>query len=509
MDDVVVGEKLVIIGLDGATWNVINPLIQKGQLPNLARLIADGTSGTLRSLEPMISTMLWTTISSGKLPDKHGVRDFALSAKAVRCKRLWDIFAQQGLTVGVYGHLITWPPEPIKGFIVPGTFALGPDTHPPDLSFLRKLAMDEASGKKRRYLEYLGHGWKGLRNGVRLPTLWQLMVHMATEVGGGLDYLRSFYRKRLLKLRLDCDVFCHLVRRFQPQFAYFYTHLLDSCQHLFWKYMEPQAFQSVDGKEVARYGQIIPEAYREADRTVGRILTTMGDDATVMVISDHGGQAAHGAREGSSWTIRTENLLRKLGLWEQVRAVNIGSALYLSPKGKEPGAREQMTERFQRIVAEERNLHVFKVTPMEYSYVRIQVHESNLERLKRSFIKVGQERCPFEEIVDVASNRQSGTHHPDGICILRGKSIKRGVQLDEASIVDIAPTALMLMGLAVARDMDGRALQEAATKDFLQTHSLKYRPTYEDEDKLFEEEEEDVSMPEELVKKLKTLGYLG
>jgi predicted AlkP superfamily phosphohydrolase/phosphomutase len=509
MPGIEANDKLLIIGLDGASWDVIDPLLQGGQLPNLARLIRQGASGALRSLEPMISTMLWTSISSGKLPDKHGVRDFAISSKAVQCKRLWDILGEQGLSIGVYGHLITWPPDSVKGFMVPGTFALGPETHPPELAFLRKLAMDEASGSKRQRRLYIGYGWQALRNGVHPNTLWHLGSHLAKESLRQVDPLMAFYRKRVLKLHLDCDVFCHLCHRFEPQFTFFYTHLLDSTQHLFWKFMEPATFPDVNQGEVDRYGQVISEAYREADRAVGQILSAVGHDATVMIISDHGAQAALGSVEGSAWSIKTETLLRMLGLWGQVRAVNIGFALYLCPKREEPQIRAQITRLFEEVVAQGSGIRVFQVTPMEYSYVKIQVLEDEIQRLKGSTVKVGNMVCPFDEIVEISSGRVSGTHHHEGICILWGKQVKAGAELRGASILDVTPTALMLMGLPVARDMDGRALEEAVNDRFLQAYPVGYRETYEDRVKPAQEGSAEVAMPEELVKKLKTLGYLG
>jgi predicted AlkP superfamily phosphohydrolase/phosphomutase len=501
--------KLLIIGLDGATWRVIEPLIERGKLPNLARLIRDGTSGNLRSLEPMISTMLWTSISSGKLPDEHGVRDFAISSRAVRCKRLWDIFGEQGLSVGIYGHLITWPPEPVEGFMVPGTFALGPETHPPELAFLRRLAMDETSGSRRKHLQYLGHGWRALRNGVRPSTLWRLGLHLVKEMLGQVDPLANFYIKRALKLHVDRDVFCHLCGRFKPQFTFFYTHLLDSTQHLFWKFREPDAYPGIAEKEVARYGHLIEDAYQKADEAVGRMLSVMGRKTTVMVISDHGAQAAQDAAEGSAWNIKTEKLLRMMGLWEQVRAVNIGFALYLCPRREGAEERDRIRELFQGVVAQENGTAVFEVTPMEYWYLKIQVQEDDIDRLKGSMVSIGNASYPFEDIVEISAGRISGTHHPDGICILWGESIRSGVKLHRASLLDVAPTALMLMGLPVAKDMAGQPLLEAVREDFLKAHPISFQETYEDQPRRGEGDGQDVPMPEELAEKLRALGYLG
>jgi len=502
-------QKLIIVGLDGATWSVIDPLIQKGKLPHMARLIREGARGVLRSLDPMISTMLWTCISSGKLPDDHGVRDFAVSSRAVRCKRLWDIFEDAGYTSGVYGHLITWPPDPVNGFMVPGAFALGPETHPPDLAFLRRLAMEEVSGKRRRLRDILGYAWKGWRHGVRPKTLWGLGTHLALSTLGRIEPQMDFYRKRLLKLWVDTDVFCHLMKAYRPQFSFFYTHLLDSTQHLFWKYHQPEPFGDLPREDLGRYSGIVAQAYEQSDRALGRMLAAAGPNTTVMIISDHGAQAAENAREGAAWTIRTENLLKMLDLWGRVSAVNIGFHLYLSPRIERPGAKEKLIEIFRGIVEEDGSQPVFEVIPMEHSYLKVMVPEDRLEQLKGTTVRVGEERCRFEDLVEISTGRLSGAHHPEGICILWGRPIKRGARLSSANLLDVTPTALMLMGLPVADDMSGRPLMEAVSEKFQASHPLRRCPTYEDRRRTEGDADEHEPMPEELVKQLKALGYLG
>ena len=502
-------QKLIIVGLDGATWSVIDPLIQKGKLPHMARLIREGARGVLRSLDPMISTMLWTCISSGKLPDDHGVRDFAVSSRAVRCKRLWNIFEEAGYTSGVYGHLITWPPDPINGFMVPGAFALGPETHPPELAFLRRLAMEEVSGKHRRLRDTLGYAWKGWRHGVRPRTLWGLGTHLALTALGRIEPQMDFYRKRLLKLWMDTDVFCRLLETYRPQFSFFYTHLLDSTQHLFWKYHQPESFGEIPRKDLDRYGGVVTQAYEQSDRALGQMLAAAGPDTSVMVISDHGAQAAENAREGAAWTIRTENLLKMLGLWGQVSAVNIGFHLYLSPRIEQPEVRERLIDIFGGIVEENSGRPVFEVIPMEHSYIKVMVPEERLEQFRGKTIRVGEQRCRFEDLVEVSTGRLSGAHHPEAICILRGSPIRKGAHLSSASLLDVTPTALMLMGFPMADDMSGRPLTEAVTEEFQAAHPVRHRPTYEDGGQADWDTEAGKPMPEELVKQLKALGYLG
>lgn len=498
--------RLLIIGLDGASWEIIDPLIQQGQLPHIARLVREGARGKLRSLEPMISTMLWTTISSGKLPDKHGVRDFSVSSHSVLCKRIWDIVAQQHCPVGVYGHMITWPPDPLEGFMIPGTFAMGPETHPPELSFLRKLVMSESSEEKKRYGHYLQYGWKALRHGVGTQTLSLLAAQLLHDVIAKKDPLADFYRKRELKLRLDREVFSRLCRRYKPQLAYFYTHLVDSSQHLFWKYFEPDAFD-VNESEIARYGSYIPAAYREVDRSIGHLLSRATGFDAVMVVSDHGGQALPQRKEGFALTIKTENLLRALDLWEKIRAVNIGFELYLCPLRDEPDFGSRIQELLGDVVIEGTKTRVFQITKADYSYTKIHIKHEDVPKLRNALIRVKGTTIPFEQLVEISLGDISGCHHPDGICILWGKSIQSGIDIDQASILDVTPTSLMLMGLPVAKDMDGKPLTQAVKPSFLKAHPLRYCETYEDERR--RGVEEDAAMPEELAEKLRALGYLG
>src|SRR5262245_55319937 len=70
------GDRVVLIGIDAATWDVIRPLMEAGELPSFRSLVDRGWSGVLRSMEPMVSPALWTTIASGHVPAEHGITGF-------------------------------------------------------------------------------------------------------------------------------------------------------------------------------------------------------------------------------------------------------------------------------------------------------------------------------------------------------------------------------------------------------------------------------------------------
>ncbi len=86
--------RLLIIALDGASWTVIDPLLKEGHLPNLSHLIGRGTRCVSTAIEPVLSPIVWTSLASGKRPEKHGVTHFFHTAKNVRCRRLWDILGR-------------------------------------------------------------------------------------------------------------------------------------------------------------------------------------------------------------------------------------------------------------------------------------------------------------------------------------------------------------------------------------------------------------------------------
>jgi arylsulfatase A-like enzyme len=238
-------------------------------------------------------------------------------------------------------------------------------------------------------------------------------------------------------------------------------------------------------------------------------LDRTGQETSVMIISDHGAQAAENAREGAAWTIRSENLLKMLGLWGRVSAVNIGFHLYLSPKDERPEARDELAGIFRGIVEDETGQPVFEVIPMEHSYLKVMALEGRLEKLRGKTVRVGERSCRFEDLVEISTGRLSGAHHPEGICILQGPQIRKGVRLNPANLLDVTPTALMLMGLPVAEDMPGRPLTEAVSEAYRRSYSSNRCPTYEDGQRTEGDENKEEPMSEDLIKQLKALGYLG
>ncbi|MEM9368732.1 MAG: alkaline phosphatase family protein, partial [Planctomycetota bacterium] len=125
--------RVLLIGWDGADWQHIHPLLDRGLLPTLSKLIDGGSIGNLATLQPMLSPMLWNSVATGKFADKHGIHGFVepdedtggarpFSNLSRRCKAVWNIFSQVGLSSNVINWWASHPAEPIRGCMVSNLF---------------------------------------------------------------------------------------------------------------------------------------------------------------------------------------------------------------------------------------------------------------------------------------------------------------------------------------------------------------------------------------------------
>ena len=155
----VAGRKALVIGWDGADWQIIKPLIEAGRMPNLRRLLAEGAAANLTTLQPIFSPLLWTSAATGKRPVEHGILGFTepdpdplgtgvrLSTSTTRKeKAFWNMLSQAGLRVHTVGWMASHPAEPINGVAVSDLYEkpcgslsdpwpMPPGTvHPPELA---------------------------------------------------------------------------------------------------------------------------------------------------------------------------------------------------------------------------------------------------------------------------------------------------------------------------------------------------------------------------------------
>jgi tetratricopeptide (TPR) repeat protein/predicted AlkP superfamily phosphohydrolase/phosphomutase len=290
--------NVLVVGLDGADWDIIDPLVADGELPNLARLARQGARARLRTITPVLSPVVWTSMATGKGPNKHGIVDFLarasdgsmvpVTSNLRKVRALWNILGDAGVPVSVTAWWATWPAENVRGFMATDRIAYqlfrevlnSPETADP---------VEESRGKT----------WP--------PSLFNEIEPLITapdSVGDEdvarfvdaealgrpddddldrLDELRTI----IASTRTYEAIGIELLRRQPHGFHAIYNESTDTVAHLFMSFRPPRR-DDVDARRGAAFGAVVDQAYREADAMIGRLLEIVGPDWNVIVASDHG-----------------------------------------------------------------------------------------------------------------------------------------------------------------------------------------------------------------------------
>jgi predicted AlkP superfamily phosphohydrolase/phosphomutase/tetratricopeptide (TPR) repeat protein len=281
--------RIVVIGWDGADWQAVRDLIDKGRMPHLARLVEQGASGRLRTYEPMLSPLIWTSIATGKEPPAHGILDFLtvdestgtivpITSDKRRTKALWNILGDYGLRSGFVGWLVTFPAEQILGHIVSERVSI--------LSFAQHRDIDTSPPEGKTYPQHLYEEIKPLivqPGEVSDETVRERFGLEALPAEDKLSPLRGTlaqtetYRRITLQLleRQDVDLFAT------------YFEAIDAISHLFIRYTPP-LMPGTSEEDLRSYGQIIEYTYAYLDGILGEIVEQLPHGTTVYVVSDHG-----------------------------------------------------------------------------------------------------------------------------------------------------------------------------------------------------------------------------
>jgi predicted AlkP superfamily phosphohydrolase/phosphomutase len=523
-------QRVLIIGLDGATLDLIEPWVQAGYLPTIGELMAQGGHSPLRSVYPVLSSAAWASFMTGMNPGKHGIYDFVTREQGSYSLRpvvrqnmagrsLWHILSARGLQVGVVNVPMTYPPEPVNGFLVSGlgTPSYRDFTHPPELG--KRLLQDGYRVNRRTFHQNPGDEQAFIDDTFDISTrLTQATLRLMKEEPW--DFFMVVYRDT------------------------------DEMAHAFWSYMD-ETHPAHDAALAWPYRNAILDCYRRLDQSIKELLAVAGPETTVLIISDHGTGPLYKDVFLNEWLRRegflvtqtpksTRRALARLGLtranvsrtlrslglsrverwikdllgeritalprdtwgdfaevidWSRTTAYSYGyhGQIYLNLMGREPQGTVAAGEEFERLRAEISQALRRWTDPQDDQpvvsalYETDQVfhgphvgHAPDLVVVMRDLAYITRQGYEFGYRPDVVLTdpltHETGGHRLDGVLIACGPGLATiNHEAPPASLMDIAPTVLHLLGCPVPEHMDGRVLSERLASEWRARPVATYR----------------------------------
>jgi predicted AlkP superfamily phosphohydrolase/phosphomutase len=564
-------KRVLLIGLDAATFDVMAPMLASGKLPNLESLMEGGSSGVLLSTIPDLSPVAWSSFATGKNAGKHGIFSFVVSKPQSyeislangglrQAEAFWRILSRRGRKVGVVNMPFSYPPEEVNGYFVCGMDAPGTSS---DYTYPREL--------KSEIKELLGDYT------IDYSFVGSLKRENREEI------LRRLFEAEKKRLELSL----HLMRRFDWDLFFVVFVALDRVQHFFWHLMEPDhPLYHEPGGEAFR--EAIPEMYVRMDQLVGRLLEAIDEDTYVVVMSDHGAgpfdnsvpylnlndffidkgylSLKSGRAKGgiASLLRETRSLLRKhlspkmkerlktllpgarewtqsftyfSGIdWERTKAYAtydeiMSRGIRLNLKGREPQGivnpqeeyesfREELVRTLSQLEHPLTNLPIVdRVYRREELY-----HGECFEQAPDLFVfwndhayfcgNALTDKSKYREVEGLGKQfklteiERSGDHRRNGILIVRGTAVRSKFRFSAADITDVVPTIFYLLGEPVPEDMDGKVLTNIIAADHLLNYPVSFSAEKGEVKGPFPEQAYTAEEAEVVEKHLRNLGYL-
>jgi predicted AlkP superfamily phosphohydrolase/phosphomutase/tetratricopeptide (TPR) repeat protein len=284
--------RLVVVGWDSADWKIINPLLERGEMPMLAKLVAEGTAGNLTTLEPSISPMLWTSIATGRHPAEHGVHGFTevkenrvwpVSAATRRCRAVWNILSEHGLKTNLVGWFASQGERDPNVHLVSDLFSRAPehkvsapgDWPPPPAGTFWPESLNESLEELRVHPSELD------------ADLMRMFIPRLHEIDLKKDkrpYLLAQYLAEAFSIQAAAT---WLMEHKPWNLSMIYFRAIDEICHHF-MHFHPPRMEGVPESDFHLYADVVNSTYRLHDLMLSRLVDLAGPEADVLLISDHG-----------------------------------------------------------------------------------------------------------------------------------------------------------------------------------------------------------------------------
>jgi predicted AlkP superfamily phosphohydrolase/phosphomutase len=490
----------LLIGLDGATFTVLDAYVERGLMPRVGELLRRGARASLRSVMPPLTPPAWTSLMTGKHPGQHGVFDFFqkdepdsiyfrfATSQDVRSATIWTLASDAGRRIIALNFPLMFPPPPVEGCVVPGGMMpwrqLRLGCHPPGL-FDRLKALPGFSPRE--------------------------MLDMELEVkaieGCPEEELAEWVDRHIVREWRWFEVVRHLMREQPADLVGVLFDGVDKLQHLCWRFIDPACRPPEPTPWERQLIERCERYFRSLDGMLGELVAAAGPEATVVVASDHGFGPTRDVFHVNSWLEQhgylawaeeeepaAEADATAVGFAEMTRHVHaldwtrtLAYAATPSSQGihivtRVPGTDDPLPETVRNGIAADLAEGLRRLrSPHDGRPVIAEVWTRE-RAFAGPFGATGPDVSlvladggtmsilPSETLV-ARRGEVHGHHRWEGIFIASGPGIRGGADVGELSIVDVAPLVLHRLGLPVPDDMSGRVPVE-----ILEPEELRQRP---------------------------------
>jgi predicted AlkP superfamily phosphohydrolase/phosphomutase len=466
--------RVLIVGISGATWTVINPMLADGKLPNLRRLMREGSWGTLESVKAdndkhYRPQTAWPSLLTGKLPEQHGITKYFHTYGKMKAPGVWQFFNVRGLRAGLYSTPILWPPPEINGFVVPVAYGRDAQAWPKNLSFIvdyyrhhqdSKLTTKFFSSLLRslQFVPILFGPAQDLRLSLRL-------LRSAVNLAMSHDRERKALVLRTAKLDFSTAIFMWLYGKYQPHFSMFTCFEVDTVSHRYWRYHEPEKFPDMPIDAGCVLKQAVKNAYTQMDDCIGLLLGRLPAESIVAIVSEHGMAAEITSTEIGKWQymINGSRLKALMEIGDEIAAIPI--ARWIAFRRKDGRSLDSSFERrLGAMTVVESGLPLFTTHfhTADEIVIKLNIHRGDyaaIDDIGDLHVNVrGRQTVSITRILDRAGPRRSAMHAKEGIVIIKGPGIRANFEINTACITDIMPTLLFASGIEVPGGLHGRVL---------------------------------------------------
>ena len=531
-------QRSLFIGLDGATFTVLDALMQDGDLPFLREFVRNGTRAVLQSTPHPLTPPAWTSVMTGRNPGNHGVFDFMwpvyqggrvfiklVDSRDIKCETIWSVLSRQGRRVIALNFPVMFPARPVNGYLISGFVSwrhLRRGTYPEQFYDVLKTI----PGVNRRELGIDLDQEKKSIQGLQ-PEEYEswIKLHTARE-------RQWFEITRYLMTNDPCDLTAVL---FDGP---------DKLQHAVWPLLAPALLTATPSPWERRIRDLCLAYFRDLDGYLAQLVKLAGPDTQIFMASDHGFAtseeifhvnvflAEHGYLQWGTGANVVDGTGRHLpqrmsiqyGLidWNKTLAYCLApssNGIYIRVAGEpgQPGIAPADYGRFRGELIE--RLLAFRAPDGGQVVKQVMTREDafpGTETLRAPDLTLVLRDYGFVSVLNAPKalwrrDQPVGGHHPHGIFLAAGPGIRSGFSASMLSIVDVASLLVHSVGVPVPSNFEGRVATELFTSAYLRenpvsaggpTQSVSPYPT----------EPKDSSLPDDaeaaVISRLKDLGYL-